>query len=441
MLRYAVFAGFLVGTAFLVWEVGQRGARAYERMLTQRIINGLEVLGYSWARIEADGLRVELHGHAPDSFERELAYEAAKATAPNASIQNFATATLAPPQRRDPVRIELHRDQRGVTMTGQTASREMRAELNALLRQADTRLPVRDLTGIQAAAPRRSLAPELRIASLAAASLPNAYVVVEQGKVEVDGQTADEASRQGLTQRLLNQAEDKVALVLRLRIPLEVIAPFGFSAYREPGGNIAIERCAVRTQDERALIEAALPRSGLEDRAARCRVGLGGPGGDWADAILASLSALRAVPAGRVDLEYRAARLVAHPPTAPDVFGTAQAGFADALPEGFQATARLEADDAATRSVIAREAYWMRIARTGNGIVLSGQVQDTWDRDAIATYAKALYGAGQVTTDLAVMNKPAPEDWRIAAMRGLDHLAVSDRGEVQMGGYGLEFRA
>ena len=67
-------------------------------------------------------LKLELHGHAPDIFAQELALESARATAPIAQVVSFATATLSPPEHRDPVRVELHRDSRGITLIGQSAS-------------------------------------------------------------------------------------------------------------------------------------------------------------------------------------------------------------------------------------------------------------------------------------------------------------------------------
>ncbi|MEM9139445.1 MAG: OmpA family protein [Pseudomonadota bacterium] len=433
--RLILFVVILIGIAYAVFDLGQRGARAYERMLSQKIMNGLDVLGYSWARIKADGLRLELHGHAPDTFARDLAFESARATAPMARVSNYATATLAPPEQRDPVRVELHRDERGVTMTGQTSSRAMRDRLNGALGDLAPELNVQDLTGIQAALPRRRLDPEIQVAALAATRLPNAYVVVEPGAVMIEGQSLDDADREDLTLKLLEAAGDLVVLDLKLRIPADVIAPFAFSAYKDLGGSIRIERCAVRTKAELQLLAGKFSTAGLELREQPCKVGLGGPGGDWTGAILAGLKGLGELPAGRLDVEYRHARLIARPPTAPRIFETTAQTFQAALPDGFDGAADLQSDDVATRFGIARETFWMHIARTGEGIALAGQVPDEAARSALVTYAGVLFGGKAVTPALTVTGNAAPAQWQTVALRVLDYLSLSAIGDVQMAGY------
>lgn len=435
MLRYALFAALAVGIGYVCYDLGQRGARAYERMLTERVANGLEVLGFTWARVEADGLRVSIYGHAPDTFARDLALDSARATAPLARIVSYATATLAPPEHREPVKVELHRDSRGVTLLGQTASRAMRERLNAALAEDGPGIAVQDLTGIQAAPPPRGWGPEVGVASLAASRLPNAYVVMEPGRVTIDGQAADEADRKALTEALLERAGERVSLVLRIRIPARVVAPFAFSAYKEAGGGIRLERCATRSYEEQAALTDRLTGAGVEHQPEACPVGLGGPGGDWLAAVSAGLQALSLLPAGRIDIEYRDARLIAAPPSAPPEFEAALAAFREALPEGFTGAGELRGDDVATRTGIARERFWMHVRRTPDGMVLAGQVPDATALAAIETEARALYGSARVQTALTVTEAPPPVGWQTAALRLVNLLHGLREGEGQLAGY------
>ncbi len=75
MFRYLVFAALIAAIGYACYDLGQRGAQAYERMLTARVSNALDVLGFSWASVRADGLRLSIYGHAPDTFARDLALE------------------------------------------------------------------------------------------------------------------------------------------------------------------------------------------------------------------------------------------------------------------------------------------------------------------------------------------------------------------------------
>lgn len=434
MVRKLFFFALVAVVGFACYDLGQRGARAYERMITERVATRLDVLGYGWARVQADGLRLSIYGHAPDTFARNLAVEAVRGNAPLARVVSYATATLAPPEHREPVRVELLRDERGVTLTGQTASRAMREQLNAALERDGPGLNVEDLTGIQAALPPRGWGPEVGVASLAASRLPNAYVVMEPGRVTIDGQAADESDREALTQALLERAGERVSLVLRIRIPARVIAPFAFSASKDAAGGIRLERCASRSYEEQAALLERLKAAGVENQAEACPVGLGGPGGDWPAAVAAGLNALSSLRSGRIDIEYRDARLVGAPPTAPDDFESALSDFRSTLPEGFTAGGELRADDVATRTAIARERFWMQLRRTPHGVVLAGQVPDESGRLAIETEARALFGTDSVDSGLIVTDAAPPAGWQGAALRLVGYLHDLREGEARLAG-------
>ena len=432
--RVLLFLVIFLGLGLTIWQVSIHGARAYERMLVHRVTNGLEVLGYNWARIDADGLKMELRGHAPDTFARELALESARANAPFASITSYATATLAPPERRDPVRVELLRDQRGITMTGQTANRAMRDRLNTRLRKLDAKVTIHDLTGIQAETPPRGWGPEMDVATLAATSLANAYVVMEPGKVRIDGQVPDAEARARLIAALRRAAGDRVELSLGVRTPDLAIAPFAFTAEKRPGEPITVESCAVRDEGEDALVRAAMDATGREAQFSVCQSGLGGPDGDWPAAIVASIAALHALPAGRIDIEYKDVRLTGSPPTLPEDFDPVVEKLAVAMPEGYALTAKLQEDDAAIRTAIAKDLYWMKLSRTPQGVLISGQVSDQRSARAIRAYAVALFGADAVKENLRAADLPAPRQWQIAALAMIDQLAAGGL-EVRMSGY------
>lgn len=441
MTRHLLFGALVLGVALLCWDLGKRGSRAYERMLVQQVENGLDVLGFRWVEIRADGLKLELHGHAPDVQAREMALESARATAPVAEIVDFSTATLEPPERRDPVRIELHRDARGITLIGQTASRQMRASLNRALNRHGPDIAIEDLTGIQAAQPPRNWGPEVNVASLAATGLPNAFVVVEPGKVTVDAQTEDEAEREEITRRLLDAAQGTVAVVLRLKPPLFVIAPFAFSVQKSVGGGIRVENCAVRSPEEQAALRSRLAALSKEVRADTCTVGLGGPDGDWAGAIFAGLNALEQLPAGRLEVSYRAATLIGLPPTGPGPFEQVSAAFVGSLPDGFSGETELRGEGAATLREISQDSYWTNIETDAEGVRISGQVGDATGAQVVTTFAAAQFGTKNVHADLQVAPGPAPASWQKAQLRVIEVLAGLNGGKAALGGHRISVEA
>lgn len=430
-----IFAIVLSVLGLVCFELGQRGARAYERMLVSRVTDGLDVLELTWAQIRADGLKLELRGHAPDLFARDLALESARATATLASITDYSTVTLAPPPSRDPIRVELYRDARGITMTGQLSSREMRRRLSASIVRDGPDLSIFDLTGIQAKSPPRSWGPEIEVASLAASRLPNAFVVLKPGEVTIEGHVDTVDDRDELTEELLHRSLDRVALILRLSIPTEVIAPFAFSAYKDAGGGIRLERCAARDLDEQAAILSALRRTGVETPDQNCPVGLGGPSGDWPAAVKAGLAALDELAAGRIDVEYTHARLRAHAPTSPQVFEEVEDRFVATLPNGYVGEGVLQSDDVATRMSIAREQYWMQITRENHVLTMTGRVHDLAAKVALETYALALFGVGRSNSAVTVSDAPPPPGWQRAASHAIGALARYPAGDIQLAGY------
>lgn len=434
MVRHGIFVLVLVAVGFGCIRLGERGAGALERLLADRVGNGLAVLRLDWAEIRADGLRLELHGHAPDLFARDLAMESARATAPIAMVIDYTTVSLSPPPVRPPIHLEMLRDARGLTLTGRFHGEIMRAGLIAALSAAAPGLEVHDLTGINAAQAPASWGPELEIATLAAARVPNAYVRIEPGEVRVEGLARDGDHREALSQELLALASDTVRLTLNLREPLRVVAPFVFAAVKDASGGIRLEACAARDFEEEAVLEALLRRAGIELSDRPCAAALGGPAGDWAGAVAAGLAALGKLPAGRIRLEYRAARLEAAAPTGVAELEAALVVLAAALPAGYVTLGSMAGGSSGRDLATARERYWMHLGRAPGAVVLSGAVTSTTMRRVIETYASARFGLQGVHSALTVAGSAAPAGWEAAAMVALDALAGLERGDADLSG-------
>ncbi|MDH3668939.1 MAG: OmpA family protein [Paracoccaceae bacterium] len=432
MIRFAIFAVLLVGTGYACVELGKRGARAIEHLLADRVMTGLTALELDWARLRADGLRLELSGHAPDVFAQDLALETARATAPQALIIDHTTVSLAPPPRREPIAVEILRDERGLTLTGRFHGVDMQAEMVGALRSLAPELEVYDLTGVNAARPGRKWGPELTIAALAAARVPNAYVRLAPGEVQIDGSVNDSAHREAVALELLGLAGDTVNVILRLSEPVGVVAPYVFAAVKDTSGGFRLEACAARDAEEQARIQATLNSHPFATGATRCPLGLGGPSGDWAEAVAAGLDALQTLPAGRFRLEYHTAALEATEPSGAVEFESALAALAARLPAGYGLTGGLA--DAANGAPAASPApvYWMRMQSDGETVEISGVVPDPSAAQVIVSYASARFGTGNVQRSLRLAETTAPDGWEAAALVALDGLSRVPPGSAEL---------
>jgi OOP family OmpA-OmpF porin len=430
--RLIIFALVLAAVGYACAHLGQRGARAVERLLADRVENGLVVLGLDWASVRADGLRVEISGHAPDLLARDLALESARSTAPLARISDYMTASLAPPPRQDPVLVEILRDDQGLTLTGRFHGEKMRGRLLAVIAAKAPTLALHDLTGVNAARPGPDWGPELDIAAHAAARVPNAFIRIEPGAVRVEGLARDEDHRAELSAELLALAAGRVRLTLALRKPLIVLAPFTFAIVKSTSGGMRLERCAARDAGEEAVLEALLNRFGLEDGTSHCPAALGGPAGDWPGAVAAGVEALAQLPAGRFRLEYRAAELRGDSPTGQAELEAGLVALAATLPDGYALLGSLAAGDAGGSLAEARARYWMRLARAGETVVLTGQVPGVAARRVVETHAAARFGRAAVQSALTIGPPAVPPGWEAAAMVALDALSEVPAGAVDL---------
>jgi OOP family OmpA-OmpF porin len=433
MMRYGLLAFLLAVVGYGCIQLAERGARAFEQLLIDRVENGLAVLGIDWAEVRADGLRLELHGHAPDIFARDLALDSARATASIATVIDVTSASLAPPPDREPIRVELLRDEHGLTLTGRFYGAPMRDQLIAALHAAAPEVEVHDLTGINAARPGAEWGRELTIAALAAARVPNAYVSIEPGAVGVTGSMRDVEHRQAVSMELIGLAGDTVRLTLQLREPLEVVVPFVFAVFKDVSGGMRLEACSARTVEEEAALEVVLGKAGIDLGKARCPTALGGPSGDWVGAAVAGLEALGQLPAGRFRLEYHTGELEGAPPTGTGELEPALVALAGALPKGYGLKGGLSVASLPDSGVVAETArYWMHFERKPGVVVLTGAVPSKSARRVIETYAAARFGQAQVRPALTIAGPGVPVDWEAAAMVAVDVLAGIAEGEAEV---------
>jgi OOP family OmpA-OmpF porin len=433
-MRYVIFALLVAGIGFGCIRLADHGARALERLLIGRVENGLAVLEIGWAEVRADGLRIEVHGRAPDIFARDLALESARATAPIAVVIDHTMVSLAPPPHRESIRVEILRDENSLTLTGRFHGEQMRAGLIAELGKSIPGLEVHDLTAINAARPGPDWGPELTMAALAAARVPNAYVSVEPGAVLVRGMVRDTDHRQAIFMELVALAGGDVRLTLQLREPLVVAAPFVFAVTKDFPGGMRLEACAARGADEQADLVAALNRHGMRLGEVRCPAALGGPTGDWTGAVAAGLDALERLPAGRFRLEYHSAELRGIPPTGTAELEQALAALAAGLPQDYVLRGRLGTGAAGHGGAagVAAARYWMRFSRVPGAVVLSGAVPDETARRVIETYAAARFGQAEVQPALTLAGSGVPAGWEAASLVALDALSGVSAGTAEL---------
>lgn len=419
----AIWAVVVLGAVL----AAQYGAATYQEMLRLRAMAGLEAIGLDWAVAEPEGLYVALSGEAPDSLAQDLAVETLIAVLPGVKILDRSTAVPPPLLPLLPLRIEFHRDEGRLILLGQVPDQTMRRAVIGMLGQSAPLLNVTDYLALGARAAPESWGPELPLAVLAAARVPQARVEATPGLVHIEGRVRNRAHRIALEEELQALAGSGVGLSLTLREPRPVIAPFTVSAWRDGQGGLRVEACAARTAEEAAAFASLFARHGAADHGQSCKTGLGGPGGDWAGAVEAALAALSAAQSGRVALIYRHAVLSVAASEAsrlPNLL----AALREDLPEGYTAEGRTLDPGTSPETAPDLPHHWLRLSRQEDGVALDGHVPSALAGQTLETLAAARFGADLLRARLTVRPNSAQPGWE-----GITGATLEALGALQTG--------
>lgn len=432
-LRGTLLVLFLGAAGLGCAAAGQWAAGLYGELLAARLAAAMAAVRLDWAELRVDGLRVDLHGHAPDPYAQALAAETVRLAAPRAVLTDHSSAALPPPVPQPAPRIEIHRDGIAVTLTGALPDAAARAGLARAFAEEAPRLAIEDLTREGSLEPGDAL--PFALAARAVAAVPQARAVLEPGRLGITGLARDDAERLSLSRRLLAAAPAGFTLELALRVPPPVIAPFAFAATLEARAGLLLESCAARDAAEAVELAAALERAGLRDVEEPCAVGLGGPPGDWPGAVMAGLEALQSIGAGRFSLHYRMGEIAAPADMAEAALEAAGARLAAVLPAGYEMRlARLapgpDADDSGADGFERR--FWLSLSSGEDGVVLAGLMPGRALAEAMETLALARFPGRVLHEAFALRDAPAPEGWREAAFAALEALALLPEGRVQI---------
>ena len=441
----AIFFALIVlaGAAVGAGRLGGAAAGWYEAQTRTELASALGSGGQRWASADVDGLNVVLSGAAPDETSRFRALEIARRVVNSNRIDDATTLKASRPLPPAPFALELLRNDADISLIGLVPETGGRDVIRAALRAGALNENVTDMLESASEPAPDGWREALGFGLSVLAELPRAKVSVAPGQVKVIAVSDSDTDRATLEERLKKAVPDGVSLSLEISSPRPVIAPFAFDV-QLAGGTLAVSACSAETPEMASAILTALRAAGLHGDA-DCAIGLGSPSPDWSEAIATGLDALSALGGGRFTLRDLAARLTAPEETAPEKLAEVSARLNDNLPDVFQLETvmppRMETGEDGER--IYAPAFSATLG--GNGKVrLAGALKDETSRDAVVTYATALFGHDQVT-DATVLDPALPEGWPGRVLAGVEALASLAEGKlavtrekVAVEGWGLD---
>jgi OOP family OmpA-OmpF porin len=429
--------------AAAAWRIGAQATSWLEERTAEELTVALEAAGQDWAAVATDGLNVRLAGAAPDEASRFRALEIARQVVDARRIEDATTLAASQPLPPAPFALELLRNEADVSLIGLVPETGGRDVIRAGLGAAGLDEHVTDMLE-SASDPAPEGWPEALGFGLAVlAELPRAKISIAPGRVKVIAVAESDEARGALEARLRRAAPEGVALALDLSAPRPVIAPFAFDFALEADGTGRLAACSAESEAAAAAILAAARAAGLAGEA-NCRVGLGAPAPARGGAVVRGLDALKALGGGRFVLSDIAAELTAPESAGSDAVTEISAALDDELPEVFQLTTvmppRMETREGAR---VYAPRFGASLGEDG-AVRLSGAVRDATARQAIVSFAFALFGHDRVT-DATVLDPELPDGWPGRVLAAVEALAALDQGkvtvtaeEVAIDGWGLE---
>ena len=407
----------------LCWLGAESAARYLEERSRQDVELALAASGQDWVDVATDGLQVRLTGTAPTEVDRFRAMTQAGSAVDPSRVVDRMTVASADKTTPPDFKVELLRNDQGISLIGLVPASTDRAGLLRVLRDETAAPNVTDLleTADYAVPDRWDAALQygLRAAQMAA----RAKISIQPGGVTISA-LADSAAEKGRLESALRRAlPDGVTLVTDISAPRPVIAPFALRFVKD-GDGAHFEACAADTEEGRDRIVAAAQAAGARNVPA-CTLALGSPSPDWADAAAAAIAAVGDLGQGAVTLSDADVALTAPPSVEKPAFDAAVTRLQQALPPVFSLQATLEQ---APDETVAGPAEFIATLSDAQVLSLRGAISDDRMRDTVDSLARARFPT--VQADLTA-NPQVPQGWTvrvIAAIEALDTLQTGSAG-------------
>jgi OOP family OmpA-OmpF porin len=407
----------------LCWLGAESAARYLEERSRQDVELALAASGQDWVDVATDGLQVRLTGTAPSEVDRFRAMtQAGSAVDPSRVVDRMTVASadkMTPPD----FKVELLRNDQGISLIGLVPASTDRAGLLRVLRDETAAPNVTDLLETADYAVPDQWDAALQYGLRAAQMAARAKISIQPGGVTISA-LADSAAEKGRLESALRRAlPDGVTLVTDISAPRPVIAPFTLRFVKD-GDSAHFEACAADTEEGRDRIVAAAQAAGARNVPA-CTLALGSPSPDWADAAAAAIAAAGDLGQGAVTLSDADVALTAPPSVEKPAFDAAVTRLQQALPPVFSLQATLEQ---APDETVAGPAEFIATLSDAQVLSLRGAISDDRMRDTVDSLARARFPT--VQADLTA-NPQVPQGWTvrvIAAIEALDTLQTGSAG-------------
>lgn len=418
-LAYALALGIFVlvaWTASLVIET-RSAAAVTSRLLTE---------GYTWAKVEADGLQVILSGTAPNEAARFRAVNLAGTVVESSRLRDQFDVTPTASATAPKFSIEMLRNDDGIQLIGLLPEGEDIARLTAA---AGGLVAPEALSQMleSAAYPAPEGWQEAFLFGLEALkALPRAKISLTAGRAAVTASARSEQEKRDFESAIAELRPQGVLLTIDITAPRPVLTPFTLRFVKDASG-ARFDACSADSERAKAEIMAAAAEAGAEFSAETCVVGLGVPSPSWSRAVGAAIRAVAALGDATITFSDADVTLEAGQNVEQSTYDRVLGEFRSELPEVFSLASRIEEKQVATPAGPVE--FTADLAATTGRIELRGRLTDARVQEATENIAKALFGASKVYMATR-LDPELPEGWPPRVIAGLEALAELNEGSL-----------
>lgn len=419
----------LAAAGCAAWYVARAAVDVVEQQSRIQLNAAMQKAGRDWITVESDGLQLRLTGTAPSEVDRFHAVaEAGDIVAPQRIIDKIRVATteiLTAPE----FRIELLRNDQGISLIGLVPASTDRAALSGALRE-DTAAPkVSDLleSTDYPAPPQWKEAVEFALRAVQLT--PRAKISVEPARVEIVAVAQTRAEKGRLTAEFERAKPDGVNLRMNISAPRPVISPFTLTFVIDDEG-ARFNACSASDEaGEQRILDAAIA-AGVTGKPG-CTVALGAPSATWSEAAVATIGTAAEIGKARVEMAGAEISITAPADTDPGKFDEAIATLKNRLPPVFSLDAQREQPNDPDEGPV----EFLATMSEDEELSMRGRIAGDKMRDAVRSLAQASFTA--VQDDLR-SDDELPDGWTIKAIAGIEALRVLDRGSLKVAPASIE---
>ncbi|UWR92727.1 OmpA family protein [Phaeobacter inhibens] len=386
----------------------------------------LDKVGYTWAEVTADGLRVILNGTAPDEATRfgviSLVGGVVDAARVIDEMQITPSEGIAPPR----FSAEILRNDSGISIIGLIPRVTDRETVITRLNTIAGADQVADLLETANYTAPRGWMAAMDYALDALSLLPRSKISVEAEEVSITAISDSVDAKEQIEKRLTRMAPAGLRLSLDIAAPRPVITPFTLRYSLDDAGG-RFDACSAESELSHDRILRAATKAGFDGKA-DCVIGMGVPSPNWARAAELGIASLSELGGGSVTLANADMTLVAAEGTAPALFDHVVGELESALPQVFALHAVLPEPE--TEDGNGPPEFTATLSPEGQ-VQLRGRISDEALRQISSSYAQARFGSQNVYSATRVV-EDLPADWPVRVLAGLEALSHLQRGAVSV---------